>query len=101
MLFCFYLAKETVPFIYGRFGGLVEILLQFTLKILEISQINCLRNRATLRFEILHSFMVYAQNYAFQVHGYTGDKNIFACCLVLYLYAGTAENPGLRTDMNE
>ena len=64
----------------------------------------CLRYRTTLRFDFLHSFIVCTQSYAFQVHRQTGDQPtkmsflfslhlIFACRLVLYLYACAVEIP--------
>ena len=61
---------------------------------------SCLRNRTTLRLDFLHSFMVCAQTYAFLVQGLI-NKNvifllsrfIFACRLVLNLYACAVENP--------
>ena len=66
--------------------------------------ISCLRNRTTLRFDILHSFNVCEQTYVFLVQGQPGDLStkisffsclslIFACRLVLYLYACAVENP--------
>ena len=66
--------------------------------------ISCLRNRTTLRFDILHSFNACEQTYVFLVQGQPGDLStkisffsclslISACRLVLYLYACAVENP--------
>ena len=58
-----------------------------------------LRNKTTLCFDFLHSFMVGAQIYAFLVQGphknviFMLSRFIFVCRLVLYLYACAVENP--------
>ena len=84
---------------------------------------SCLRNRKTLRFDFLHSYMVCARQCANLCFSITRvvwwlinkkvifllSRFIFACRLVLYLYACAVENPeipgfcvtknrGLRTD---
>ena len=69
----------------------------------------CLRNRTTLHFDILHLFMVCVQTCISSTRVACWLPLIFACCLVLYLYACAVENPeipgfcvsksiGLRTD---